>query len=309
MKRTIQNWYTAESMDTLSAAANKLKKDGTPFELELETIRPDGSTRWIAARGEPVYDASGHLVGARGTSQDITPLKELQRLKEEWTSVIAHDLRQPIGVIKMSAELLPDLHTGPMAEDEEAITARIRSASNSLARMVDDLLDVSRIEANRLSLEPVWTDPRKMVDEAVQRLLHVTSACHVNIVEEGTPSQVFVDPGRFDQVLGNLISNAVKYGEEHGEILVHLKHRDGEVEIAVTNRGEGISPEDASRLFTRFVRSKGTRGSGVPGLGLGLYIAKGLVEAHGGRIWVDSVPGKTTTFHFTLPARRVAKAA
>ena len=296
-------------MDTLNAAVDKLKKDGTPFELELETIRPDGSTRWIAARAEPVYDASGHLVGARGTSQDITPLKELQRLKEEWTSVIAHDLRQPIGVIKMSAELLPDLHTGPMAEDEETITARIRSASNSLSRMVDDLLDVSLLEANRLSLDRAWMDPRMMVDEAVQRLSHITSTCHVNIAEDGTPSQVFVDPGRFDQVLGNLISNAVKYGEENGEILVHLKHRDGEVEIAVTNRGEGISPEDASRLFTRFVRPKGTRGSGVPGLGLGLYIAKGLVEAHGGRIWVDSVPGKITTFHFTLPARRVAKAA
>jgi signal transduction histidine kinase len=118
-----------------------------------------------------------------------------------------------------------------------------------------------------------------------------------------------VDPVRFDQILGNLMGNAVKHGAKNGEIRVHVEQRGGEVEISVTNQGRGIEPDELSRIFTRFARSKSTHKSEVPGLGLGLYIAKGLVEAHGGHMWVDSVPNKTTTFHFTLPSRVAAKEA
>ena len=301
--------YTPESMATVKAAMEKLMKDGVPAAIEVETILPDGSKRWIAATGEAVFDASGHIVGLRGTSQDITQVKELQRMKEEWTSVIAHDLRQPIGVIKMAAELLPDLHVGEMDEKEGAVTERIRSAAKSLARMVEDLLDVSRIEAKRLSLERVWTDPRTIVRETVERLSHLTSKAKLVVSDDGETLPVFVDPGRFEQVLGNLISNAAKYGDEGGEILVHVKQNRDEAQISVTNHGQGIAPEELSKLFTRFGRSKEARGSGVPGLGLGLYIANGLVEAHGGRMWAESVPGDTTTFHFTLPSRPALEAA
>jgi signal transduction histidine kinase len=293
----------------LTAGLQKVMKDGQPFEHELETILPEGSHRWITVRGESVHDASGQLIGVRGTTQDITQLKQLQQLKDEWMSVIAHDLRQPIGVIKMAAELLPDLHVGKMGADEGTITQRIRSAANGLARMVDDLLDMSRIEARRLSLEQVWADPRVMLHDALERLSHLTTGTHVAVTESGSPSQVFVDPVRFDQILGNLIGNAVKHGAKNGEIRVHVEQRGGEVEISVTNQGRGIEPDQLSRIFTRFGRSKSTHGSEVPGLGLGLYIAKGLVEAHGGHMWVDSVPNKTTTFHFTLPSRAAAKEA
>lgn len=301
--------FTPQSLSMLNAAFEKLMKDGLPFEHELETILPDGSHRWIAVRGESMHDASGQLIGVRGTTQDITQLKQLQQLKDEWMSVIAHDLRQPIGVIKMAAELLPDLHVGKMGADEGTITQRIRSAANGLARMVDDLLDMSRIEARRLSLEQVWADPRALLHEALERLAHLTAGAHVAVTEAGSLPKIFVDPVRFDQILGNLIGNAVKHGHKHGEIRVHAEQHDGEVEICVSNQGKGIEPEELSRIFTRFQRSKAARGSGVPGLGLGLYIAKGLVEAHGGRMWVESVPNKTTTFHFTLPSRVTAKEA
>jgi len=102
------------------------------------------------------------------------------------------------------------------------------------------------------------------------------------------------------------LSNAVKYGDRDGSILVHLDRHGDEIEIAVTNHGKGIPPEDVPRLFDRFTRLDESRESGVPGLGLGLYISKGLIEAHGGRIWVESTPGENTTFHFTLPVRVVS---
>jgi len=106
-----------------------------------------------------------------------------------------------------------------------------------------------------------------------------------------------------------LISNAVKHGEKGGDIDVRVSQLGPDVEISVTNHGKGIKQEDVPRLFSRFGRSSTAQGAAIPGLGLGLYIAKGLVEAHGGRIWVDSIPGKTTTFHFTLPGRAPAREA
>jgi PAS domain S-box-containing protein len=302
--------YCRESADAVIAAIDRTATDGTPYELLLETTQPEGSPRWITDRGEPERDSVGRIVRVHGIAQDVTRLKELERLREEWISVIAHDLRQPIGAIKMASQLLPDLHTGKMSDEEATITARVGSAADSLERMVEDLLDVSRLETNRLSLDRSWVDPRVLVRETIERLSHVTHGYEVSIADDANaPEHVFADAVRVQQVLGNLISNAAKYGEANGEIRVGLTSHDTELDFAVTNRGHGISPEDVSRLFTRFGRLKDAESSGVQGLGLGLYIAKGLVEAHGGRMWVDSVPNETTTFHFTLPADGRANAA
>src|SRR5262249_26185791 len=207
------------------------------YELELEAILPNGSTRWVSARAEPMTDANGRLVAIRGTSQDITQLKQLQRMKEEWMSVIAHDLRQPIGVIKMSAEMLPDFHEGTISAEEKVLAERIHLAAKGLARMVDDLLDMSRIEAHRLSLERSWVEPLAMVRQTVAGLSHITASSPVRISDDGRPSRVYVDLVRFEQILGNLLSNAVKHGEKGHEILVHVAQHDGEVEISVSNHG------------------------------------------------------------------------
>jgi PAS domain S-box-containing protein len=301
--------FTPESAQAFRDALEKLKTDGKAFELEAEARSPDSPRRWIAIRGEAMRGESGRVIGVRGTSQDITHLKELERMKEEWTSVIAHDLRQPIGAIKMAADLLPDLHAAQKGDEERAITARIGKAAGTLARMVDDLLDVSRLEAHRLSLDRSWVDLRAMVQDAIDRLAHLTAGRAVTMAVYGPPKKVFADAGRLEQVLGNLLSNAVKYGEKDAEVRVELATRPDEVEVSVTNRGRGILPEEMDQLFTRFGRSKATRESGVPGLGLGLYIAKGLVEAHGGHMWVDSVPNEATTFRFTVPTTIPARAA
>jgi signal transduction histidine kinase len=294
--------FTRESMVILNAAVEKSLQYGTPYELDLEMIRPDGELRSILARGEPVRDGSGHITGLHGTVQDVTQLKRLQKMREEWTSVIAHDLRQPIGTIAMCADLLSRADDSKK-EEKAKYTDRIRSSAFNLARMVDDLLDFSQIEAQRLHLERKWMDPRACVRETIERLSHMLKDLRVEISESGDLAPVFADPIRVEQVLGNLLSNAVKYGDKTREILVRLDRRGDELETSVTNHGPGIPPEELSRLFDRFTRSQSVYSSNVPGLGLGLYISKGLVEAHGGHIWVESVPDDTTTFHFTLPVR------
>ena len=111
----------------------------------------------------------------------------------------------------------------------------------------------------------------------------------------------WIDPDRIQQVLTNLIGNAAKYGDPETDIVVVTETRDDDVEVSVTNHGPGIPAEEIPRLFSRFKRTVGASASATPGTGLGLYIAKGLIEAHGGRIWVDSTPGELTTFHFAVP--------
>jgi signal transduction histidine kinase len=294
--------FTEESVGRLRSAVNAAMSDGTPFETEVSALRPDRSMRHLAVRGVAVREKSGAVSGVEGTMQDITELREAEQLRDEWTSVIAHDLRQPIGVILMAASALPEMHKGEVTDDEKLFVSRIVAAGNTLARMVDDLLDLSLLEAHRLELQRRWVNPRDFVSETVGRLAHITAGHPVRFSQEGGVGDVFVDPMRIGQVLGNLTSNAVKYGEPGTDIDVRLAQRDHEVEISVTNHGRGISPEDMPRLFSRFMRSKQTR-TRVPGLGVGLYISRELVEAHQGRIWAESTPGKTTTFHLTLPAR------
>jgi len=292
--------FAPESLKRFRKALKRTLEDGTPYETDVEVIRPDGSTRWATARGEPIRDKNGRITGVHGTAQDVTELKQLERMREEWTSVVAHDLRQPIGVIGAAADLLPEL--GLSNGQERGIADRIRSAAQGLARMVDDLLDISALESKRLALQCDWVDPHEVLREVVERLAYLTSNNRV-VLEDGEKTRrIRGDPMRLGQVLGNLISNAVKYGEKGGEIRIGLEQHDTEVEISVTNRGQGIPPEELARLFSRFRRSKKAHGSSVAGLGVGLYIAKGLVEAHRGRIWADSTPGETTTFHFTVPS-------
>ena len=291
-----------ENITVIRDALETVLRDGRPHEAEMEIKRPDGTTRWIATRGDAVRNERGEIVAVAGTAQDITELKELQRQRDEWTSVMAHDLRQPIGVITMAASALPEVHAAAPDKENELV-ARIASAAKGLARLVDDLLDLSLLEARRLRLDRHWFKPHMLVRETVERLAHVSNGNHVTVTAGEGLAEVCVDQMRIGQVLGNLISNAVKYGEKGSDIGVRIEQHDTEVEIAVQNRGPGIPADEIAHLFKRFARTDKARHSGAPGLGVGLYIARELVEAHGGRIWVESTQGQTTTFHVALPSR------
>jgi PAS domain S-box-containing protein len=291
-----------DTMKAIRHALQTVLRSGRQCETDIEIKRPDGTTRWVAARGDAVRNEQGEIVAVAGTAQDITELKELQRQRDEWTSLIAHDLRQPIGVITMAASALPEVHDEAPEKGHELIK-RIASAADGLARLVDDLLDLSLLEARRLTLDRQWVEPQVLVSDAVDRLQHLTAGRRVSIRQPASLPEVFVDQMRIGQVLGNLISNAVKYGDPGSEIVVCLEERGKDVDIAVENRGPGIPPDEIEHLFERFMRTTRARRSHVRGLGVGLYIARELVVAHQGRIWVESTPGETTTFHVSLPSR------
>jgi PAS domain S-box-containing protein len=282
-------------------------KGVTTMRQELLLRHSSGRMVPVLVSAAPVYATEGQQSGAVTIFQDISTLKQLERLRREWASVVAHDLRQPLGMITMDAEALARMLDERRLEHAGKVIDRIRRAGQHLNKMIGDLADVSQIEARRLNLDRAETDLVRWLGDAVDRLSLLTGGHPVRLATNVASAIAFVDAARIEQVLGNLVSNAAKYGEPDAEIELRLSQRGQDFEFAVTNRGRGISAGELPRLFERFSRGDTTGRSHVPGLGLGLYISKGLVEAHGGRIWAESVPGQTTTFFFTIPSLPTAE--
>ncbi|MDI1482700.1 PAS domain S-box protein [Polyangium sp. y55x31] len=247
----------------------------------------------ILTNASPIHSEEGHILGAVVTYEDITPLKELERLRQEWTSVVAHDLRQPVTTIMTLAGMLarsPDPTARRRAE-------RIVASTERLERMIGDLLDLSRIEAHRLELVRAPTDIAALLEHVIEA---TEARDRVALCIRDELPAVPADAQRIEQVVENLLSNALKYGTPGTPIEIVAERRGAEIVVSVRNRGPGITAEDMRALFERFQRGR-ARGGTIKGLGLGLYIVRGLVEAHGGRVEAESIPGETTTFSFSLP--------
>jgi signal transduction histidine kinase len=229
--------------------------------------------------------------------------RELELRREEFIFVVAHDLRSPLNSIHLSTELLEaqlDELDAKRRQRAIELLQHIRIAALGLERMIRDLLDASRIETHMLALETGDVDVRSLVGGIVDRASKATAGHSVKLALPEILPEIHVDAIRVEQVLVNLLSNAAKYSTPDTEIVVEAVEHPDAIELAVTNRGSGLSAEDVARVFSRFYRSKQHVGR-VEGLGLGLYIAKGIVDAHGGRMWVDSEPGRYASFRFTLP--------
>jgi PAS domain S-box-containing protein len=277
---------------------------------ELIVVQPDGEHVPVLDSSGVVRFDGGQVIGAVAVLQDISALKEVERLREEWTSVIAHDLRQPVTVIVGYATSLLGRETSLSIEQRNQI-GHILTAAQNLNNLIADLLDVSRIETRRLVLQLQPTDLPAVVAAVVERTTAAVASfargqpIHVRVV--GSIPPVLADPARIEQVLGNLLNNAVKYGDPDSVIAVEVRRQDNKATVTVTNRGPGIPADEVAHVFTRYYRTRQAQAGRTPGSGLGLYITKGIVEAHHGQMSVESIPGQTTSFSFTLPLATTAE--
>ena len=228
-------------------------------------------------------------------------MSEGERLREEWASLVTHDLRQPVNVILTYVAMLDRALSNPDPHRLRKWLDQTRKAAQRLNRMIGDLADASTIEARRLSLQPRLVDLQPLAAEVVERQQTAAPDRAIVLRSAGALPPVRADPQRVEQVLDNLISNALKYSPPGGEARVELRANGADVVVTVSNRGPGIAADELPKIFSRYYRTPSARAGASGGLGLGLYIAKGLVEAQGGRIWAESQPGKTTCFRFTLP--------
>jgi PAS domain S-box-containing protein len=287
------------------------ERNGEFFDQEYRIVRPDGTVRWIHDRSAPVLDESGDPYRVVGTAEDVTELKEAAeaarrlatseaavRARDDVLAEVAHDLRNPLNTISTAATLLgmPELAT-----EKRALYARtIKAATSAAARLIRDLLDVTRIEAGQFSIEPQALDVEALVSEACGAFLelaHEKSITLEHTVDTNMPS-VLGDRDRVSQVLGNLLGNAIRFTPQGGHVHVRAKRRRECIEFSVEDTGPGISREALPNVFDRFWRASP---SDRKGLGLGLAIVKGIVGAHHGRVWANSEIGKGSAFFFSLP--------
>jgi PAS domain S-box-containing protein len=307
--------FGRDADDTLGYLGAVLALDGRPLELhELpvwralagETVvgveilgrRPNGSTVPMIAAATPLVCPNGEVHGAIGVFQDISARAELDRLRAEWASVVAHDLRQPLGSISLTAQTLARGTTD--AKVEKGLERILRSA-NRLNRMVGDLMDLSRIDAHRLEILPDRVDIPALVRGSIERMALEAKDRSFDVRVQGEIPQVCADSDRVTQVMENLLTNAVKYGTPGTPVAVTITLGGQEISVAVTNHGRSLTAEEIGQLFERFHRTDAAKRSGIRGVGLGLYITRSLVEAHGGHLVAESSPAGANTFRFTLP--------
>ncbi len=231
---------------------------------------------------------------------DITERKNAEEQRNDLVRAISHDLRNPLTAVLGQSQLLQQTleRAGFDGRAQRSVRAII-VGSQRMGAMIEDMVDSTRLESGQLRLERQPTELRPFVSDLLQRSTGVLDVGRVTVEIPGDLPPVDVDPNRLERILVNLLSNALKYSPEGTEVRVGAERRDRQVRIWVQDRGIGIPTEDRPHLFERFYRAKGARQA--EGLGLGLYITRMLVEAHGGRIWVESDVGKGSTFSFTLP--------
>jgi signal transduction histidine kinase len=258
---------------------------------------------YMAIATPVVFGLFGRTLGRR-EDQLRTSAKHIERLREEFAAVVAHDLRNPIQAILLQVQALLRGASDGAVQVPVSILRKLERGGERLGQMVNDLLDATRIEAARLCVLPEEISLPEAVKTLIERIRPTLGSHPVDIQVESAPPAVRVDPLRLDQILTNLVDNAAKYSEEGAPIAVQVRPANGGAEISVRDRGPGISPAELPRLFDRFYQAKRARLK-KSGLGLGLYITKGLVEAHAGRIGVLTHPGCGSTFTVWLPSARL----
>jgi len=221
------------------------------------------------------------------------------RARDEMVGVVSHDLRNPVAAVKMLSRALLSAGDGDTAQSRGSLEL-IAQAAEQMDLLIRDLLDVNRLDAGRLSIAPVAVDPSTLLTESLQTLRPLVDerGIHLDLqIESGLP-KVMADRERIQQTLSNLVGNAIKFSHRDSKIVVLARKDSSEVVISVLDEGKGISADHLPRVFDRYWQSSRTDRQGA---GLGLAIAKGIVETHGGRIWIESTPGKGTIASFTLP--------
>jgi PAS domain S-box-containing protein len=286
-------------------------RSGAPFERQVRIKRAaDGSYRWHLARAVPERDGDGGIVGWIATATDIDDQKRAEEslrkaiiLRDDFLSVASHELRTPLTSLKLEVANLSRIArkdgAGGSAPRLLAKVEKIDSQAARLHRLIDELLDVSRIAAGRLELHVEAVDLAQIINEVGNRFSDeaARAGSTLNIHAPGSVVGRW-DKSRLDQVLTNLVSNAIKYGDCK-PIDVNLEAGDDRAVVTIRDRGLGIAPTDHERIFGRFERAASTRHYG--GIGLGLWIVKQIIDALGGTVTVESTPGTGSTFTVDLP--------
>ncbi|MFM0340505.1 hybrid sensor histidine kinase/response regulator [Paraburkholderia fungorum] len=290
---------------------------GEPYEIEYRVVHSNGETRWVAERAFPVRDARERIVRLAGIVNDISErkandmvLRDADRRKDEFLAMLAHELRNPLAPIRNAIEVL-DPSRSPSPENFDAMRAVIGRQVKHLSRLVDDLLDVARITQGKITLRQEIVGLAAAIEAAIETAGPTLSKKGHTLKTSMPDEPLFIvgDGVRIAQVLGNILSNAAKYTPQGGDILIAVRELDDNVQISVRDNGVGMAAETIPHIFDLFVQSENSLERSEGGLGIGLPLARTLVELHGGQIEAFSNgPGQGSEFVVRLPLTRLSQA-
>jgi two-component system phosphate regulon sensor histidine kinase PhoR len=259
------------------------------------------SERWLQINAAAVSGSAGAGQGTILVFHDLTRLKQLERTREEFVANVSHELRTPLSLIKGYVETLLD-----GAKDNPEVATRflqtIQRNAERLQFLIEDLLTISELESGRLKMNLQSIQLRPFVEKLLEDLRPQAKGRNVTLTNDVPDLTAQADAERLQQVLANIVGNAIKYGRADGQVAVSARNGDGDmIEVCVQDDGPGIPPEALERVFERFYRVDKARSREQGGTGLGLSIVKHIVQSHGGKVWARSELGKGATFYFTLP--------
>ncbi|MFH1442227.1 MAG: PAS domain-containing sensor histidine kinase [Candidatus Omnitrophota bacterium] len=313
--------------------AEKMSKDdeyviktGKPIIDKIErATRPDGEDNYVSTTKIPRYDKNGKIIGLIGITRDITQrkqieilkegkkaiekkleiLQELGRLKSEFVAVVSHELRTPLAIVREAVALISEELVGDINQEQKKLLNSAVINVVRLQKMIDDLLDISRIERGVYKLFKTVVDIVDLIKETSQFYLKQAQAKGIELEyllpENKIP--LVIDKEKINQVLTNIINNAIKFTEAGGRITVKAEADDAGIKLEVSDTGIGIAKQDLPKLFNKFVQISDSQDIKIKGLGLGLSIAKEIISRHGGNIGVFSTRGIGSKFYFTLPVK------
>lgn len=279
---------------------NESIKTGNPYEIEFRLMDKFGQYRWWLVRALALKDVDGNIIKWYGSNTDISTQKELERQKDNFLGVASHELKTPVTSIKAYVQVMEKMFRRDGDIKNAELLVKMDNQVNKLTHLIADLLEVTKINTGRLQFNYTTFDFTQMVEEVAEEVQR-TSSNHQIKTQLNFKRALTGDKERICQVVANLLTNAIKYSPDSSRIIIYTEDHGNEVQLSVQDFGIGISADKQDKVFEQFYRVSGTTQHTFPGLGLGLYISSEIVKHLDGKIWVNSVEGKGSTFCFSLP--------
>jgi len=281
-----------------------LRSKRTTWTIEFQFRKADDSYAIVRNRAFVLRGTSGKPVRVIGSCQDITQQKQLDRAKDEFISLVSHQLRTPLTIIRLYGNMLSDGIAGPLEKTQQSYVSKITTASVRLIKLVSDILNISRVELNRIKINSSPTDANALIRNCLDELAPVIKAkeASVTFTAQENVSKTPLDATLFSEIVHNLVGNALRYGKsEGGEVIVNFSKADDGYLLEVRDNGLGIPKADQPHVFERFYRAQNAASVDSDGSGLGLYMVKLFTEAADGEAWFKSTEGKGTVFYIKFP--------
>lgn len=304
-KKPWQLWLKNMNPALMQEVVRRLQTQKKPYLGEYENTKKNGETYISRTSTSPILDKQGNVLFLVSIGRNITKEKEVEQMKSEFVSVASHQMRTPLTGIKWMTDFLLDEKNGRLTAEQKGIAAKIRESNERMIRLVNDLLDVSHIESGlKFSIQKKKCDLASILKQTVDEASAKALKKQIRLtIPSATAKHLHVraDREKIRQVFQNLLSNAINYSFPDTRITASCRRKNGAVVCSVRDSGIGISKELQPRIFEKFFRADNAMHTEVDGTGLGLYIAKAIVEGHGGRIWFKSKIRRGTTFTFSIP--------